>query len=54
MKRGAGRQFHKSNPNPRPSSIDTPLHGFVPFKHVDHTHQNAAISIAACKDRPTM
>ena len=36
------------NLNPRPSSIDTPLHGFVPFAHVDHTHPNAAISVAAC------
>ncbi len=35
------------NLNPRPSSIDTPLHSFVPYKHVDHTHPNAAISIAA-------
>ncbi|MDQ3815739.1 MAG: bifunctional rhamnulose-1-phosphate aldolase/short-chain dehydrogenase [Armatimonadota bacterium] len=37
------------NLNPRPSSIDTPLHSFVPAKHVDHTHPNAAISIAAAK-----
>ena len=36
------------NLNPRPSSIDTPLHGFVPYQHVDHTHPNAAISVAAC------
>jgi rhamnose utilization protein RhaD (predicted bifunctional aldolase and dehydrogenase) len=36
------------NLNPRPSSIDTPLHGFVPYAHVDHTHPNAAISVAAC------
>ena len=36
------------NLNPRPSSIDTPLHGFVPYRHVDHTHPNAAISVAAC------
>ena len=35
--------------NPRASSIDTPLHGFLPAKHVDHTHPNAAISIAASK-----
>lgn len=39
------------NLNPRASSIDTPLHGFIPFKHVDHTHPNAAISVAACKDQ---
>jgi rhamnulose-1-phosphate aldolase/alcohol dehydrogenase len=38
------------NLNPRASSIDTPLHGFVPFKHVDHTHPNAAISVAASKN----
>ncbi len=35
------------NLNPRASSIDTPLHSFVPFKHVDHTHPNAAIAVAA-------
>ncbi len=35
------------NLNPRASSIDTPLHAFIPAKHVDHTHPNAAISIAA-------
>ena len=33
--------------NPRASSIDTPLHSFVPAKHVDHTHPNAVISVAA-------
>src|ERR1700761_4621388 len=38
------------NLNPRPPSIDTPLHSFVPYKHVDHTHPNAAISIAASKN----
>jgi rhamnulose-1-phosphate aldolase/alcohol dehydrogenase len=37
------------NLNPRASSIDTPLHGFLPAKHVDHTHPNAAISVAASK-----
>jgi rhamnulose-1-phosphate aldolase/alcohol dehydrogenase len=31
-------------------SIDTPLHGFLPFKHVDHLHPDAAIAIAAAKD----
>lgn len=34
--------------NPRASSIDTPLHAFVPARHVDHTHPNAVIAIAAC------
>ena len=36
------------NLNPRPSSIDTPLHSFIPHPHVDHTHPNAAIAVAAC------
>lgn len=35
------------NLNPRAASIDTPLHGFIPYKHVDHTHPNAVIAIAA-------
>ena len=38
------------NLNPRPSSIDTPLHSFIPFKHVDHMHPNAAISVAASRN----
>src|SRR5499427_2837314 len=33
--------------NPRACSIDTPLHTFVPFRHVDHLHPNAVIAIAA-------
>lgn len=37
------------NLNPRPSSIDTPLHAFVPGRHVDHMHPNAIISIAASR-----
>ncbi|HYG18032.1 MAG TPA: class II aldolase/adducin family protein, partial [Ohtaekwangia sp.] len=28
-------------------SIDTPLHGFLPFRHIDHLHPDAAIAIAA-------
>src|SRR2546429_7443926 len=35
------------NLNPRPSSIDTPLHSFIPARHVDHTHPNAVIAVAA-------
>jgi rhamnulose-1-phosphate aldolase/alcohol dehydrogenase len=31
-------------------SIDTPLHGFLPFNHIDHLHPDAAIAIAAAKD----
>ena len=38
------------NLNPRAASIDTPLHGFVPYRHVDHTHPNAVISVAAARD----
>lgn len=39
------------NLNPRASSIDTPLHAFIPYDHVDHTHPNAVIAIAASKDQ---
>lgn len=35
------------NLNPRASSIDTPLHSFIPGKFVDHMHPNAIIAIAA-------
>ncbi|QDT64262.1 bifunctional rhamnulose-1-phosphate aldolase/short-chain dehydrogenase [Calycomorphotria hydatis] len=38
------------NLNPRAPSIDTPLHGFIPAKHVDHMHPNSVIAIAASKD----
>jgi rhamnulose-1-phosphate aldolase/alcohol dehydrogenase len=38
------------NLNPRASSIDTPLHGFLPARQVDHTHPNAAIAVAASKN----
>ena len=38
------------NLNPRAASIDTPLHGFVPFTHVDHMHPDAIIAIAASKN----
>ncbi|TBW41389.1 bifunctional rhamnulose-1-phosphate aldolase/short-chain dehydrogenase [Siculibacillus lacustris] len=36
--------------NPRAASIDTPLHAFVPFCHVDHMHPDAVIALAASKD----
>ncbi len=43
-----GMYFHTTfNLNPRASSIDTPLHSFLPGKHVDHMHPNAIIAIAA-------
>ncbi|MFN3846424.1 MAG: bifunctional rhamnulose-1-phosphate aldolase/short-chain dehydrogenase [Paracoccaceae bacterium] len=35
------------NLNPRAASIDTPLHAYVPRKHVDHVHSDAVIAIAA-------
>jgi rhamnose utilization protein RhaD (predicted bifunctional aldolase and dehydrogenase) len=38
------------NLNPRASSIDTPLHSFIPYKHVDHMHPTAVIAIAASKN----
>lgn len=42
------------NLNPRAASIDTPLHAFIPYKHVDHTHPNAVIAIAACSNGPQL
>ncbi len=38
------------NLNGRASSIDTPLHAYLPYKHVDHTHPNAVIAIAASRN----
>lgn len=37
--------------NPAASSIDTPLHGLIPFRHVDHMHPISVIAIAASKDQ---
>jgi rhamnulose-1-phosphate aldolase/alcohol dehydrogenase len=37
------------NLNPRAASIDTPLHAFVPARHIDHMHPNAVIAIAAAR-----
>ena len=31
-------------------SIDTPLHGLLPFKHIDHLHPDALVAVAAAKD----
>ena len=33
--------------NQRPASIDTPLHGLLPYKNIDHMHPDWAIAIAA-------
>lgn len=38
------------NLNPRAASIDTPLHAFVPYQHVDHMHPDAVIAIAASEN----
>ena len=38
------------NLNPRAASIDTPLHAYVPQKHVDHMHPDAIIAIAASEN----
>lgn len=37
--------------NPVASSIDTPLHAMVPFRHVDHTHPVGVIAVAASRDQ---
>jgi rhamnulose-1-phosphate aldolase/alcohol dehydrogenase len=37
--------------NPVASSIDTPLHGFIPFRHVDHMHPVSVIAIATSRDQ---
>ncbi len=34
----------------RAPSIDTPLHGLLPFNHIDHLHPDALIAVAAAKD----
>ena len=42
------------NLNPRACSIDTPLHTFVPYQHVDHLHPNAVIAIAASVNQESL
>ena len=42
------------NLNPRAASIDTSLHAFIPNKHVDHTHPDAAIAVACMKNSKKM
>ncbi len=37
------------NQNPRAASIDTPLHAYLPYRHVDHVHPDAVIAIAASR-----
>src|SRR5215467_4005312 len=38
--------------NPVAASIDTPLHGFLPFAHVDHLHPDWGIALAASANGP--
>lgn len=38
------------NLNPRAPSIDTPLHSFIPYKFVDHTHPVPIIAIATANN----
>ncbi len=42
------------NLNPRAPSIDTPLHAFIPYRHVDHMHPVAAIAVATAADGPAL
>jgi len=35
------------NLNPRAASIDTPLHAYLPYAHVDHVHPDSMIALAA-------
>lgn len=37
------------NLNARAASIDTPLHAYIPYAHVDHMHPDAVIAIAASR-----
>lgn len=36
--------------NPRAASIDTPLHAYLPFAHIDHVHPDAIIALAASSE----
>jgi rhamnulose-1-phosphate aldolase/alcohol dehydrogenase len=40
--------------NPTASSIDTPLHAYIPYAHVDHMHPVAVIAIATAADGPEL
>ncbi|MEX0748125.1 MAG: bifunctional rhamnulose-1-phosphate aldolase/short-chain dehydrogenase, partial [Rhodothermales bacterium] len=50
-----GLYSHASfNLNGRAPSIDTPLHAFIPFAHVDHMHPISVIALATAKDGPAL
>ncbi len=38
------------NLNPRAASIDTPLHAYIPYRHVDHVHPDAILALAASRE----
>jgi rhamnulose-1-phosphate aldolase/alcohol dehydrogenase len=40
--------------NPTAASIDTPLHAYIPYAHVDHMHPVAVIALATAKDGPAL
>ena len=40
--------------NPTAPSIDTPLHAFIPYAHVDHMHPVAVIALATAADGPRL
>ncbi len=42
------------NLNPRAPSIDTPLHSFIPFNYVDHTHPVPVIALATADNGPEL
>ena len=42
------------NLNTRAPSIDTPLHAFVPYRHVDHTHPVGCIALATAEGGPAL
>src|SRR5260221_1373850 len=42
------------NLTPAVGSIDTPLHGFLPGRHVDHMHPVSVIAIAASADQEAL
>jgi rhamnulose-1-phosphate aldolase/alcohol dehydrogenase len=42
------------NLNPRAASIDTPLHAYLPFAHVDHVHPDAVTALAASSEGETI
>ena len=40
--------------NPRAASIDTPLHAFLPFAHVDHMHPDSVTALATANHGHTI